>query len=131
MTDVQPNVQISDTPQPPDQQPMPEIEVEDVPRAATQALLDKTAGSKIDKSELSGNTMMGPSAVKQTTDIPRRLLQKTKTEKNNYLGLNNRFDAVGTNGLFSACPSMVKFAGFELRKTHTLKVKMINNSPAP
>lgn len=26
---------------------------------------------------------------------------------------------------------MVKFAGYELRKTHTLKVKLINNSPAP
>ena len=26
---------------------------------------------------------------------------------------------------------MAKFAGYELRKTHTLKVKLINNSPAP
>ena len=25
----------------------------------------------------------------------------------------------------------MRFAGFELRKTHTLKVKLINNSPAP
>jgi hypothetical protein len=58
-------------------------------------------------------------------------LAKTKTEKNNYLGINNSFTAVGTNGLFSASPAMVKFAGFELRKTHTLKVRMINDSPAP
>lgn len=47
------------------------------------------------------------------------------------MSFNNKFDAVGSNGLFSACPSMVKFAGYELRKTHTLKVKLINNSPAP
>lgn len=75
--------------------------------------------------------MQNLSVVKQTTDIPRRLLQKTITEKNNYLSFNNKFDAVGSNGLFGANPSMVKFAGYELRKTHTLKVKLINNSPAP
>jgi hypothetical protein len=59
------------------------------------------------------------------------MLAKTKTEKNNYLSLSNKFDAVGSNGLFGACPSIVKFAGYELRKTHMLKVKLINNSPAP
>ncbi len=69
--------------------------------------------------------------VKQTVELQRRMLAKTKTEKNNHLGMNNKFDAVGTNGLFGASPSMVKFAGFELRKTHVLKVKIINNSPAP
>ena len=87
------------------------------------------------KSEISNNTlnntMMSPSLAKQTMDIPRRLLQQTKTEKRNHLSFNNKFDAVGSNGLFSANPSMVKFAGYELRKTHTLKVKLINNSPAP
>jgi hypothetical protein len=74
---------------------------------------------------------VSPSIVKQTADIPRRLLQKTVTEKNNYLSFNNKFDAVGSNGLFGANPAMVKFAGYELNKTHTLKVKLINNSPAP
>ena len=59
------------------------------------------------------------------------MLAKTKTEKNNYLALNNKFDAVGSNGLFGASQAIVKFAGFELRKTHTIKVKLINNSPAP
>lgn len=38
---------------------------------------------------------------------------------------------MGSNGLFAASPSVVKFAGFELRKTHTIKVKIINNSPSP
>jgi hypothetical protein len=69
--------------------------------------------------------------VKQTVELQRKMLAKTKTEKNNYLSMNYKFDAVGTNGLFGASPSMVKFAGFELRKTHVLKVKLINNSPAP
>ena len=69
--------------------------------------------------------------VKQTIELKRKMLANTKTEKNNYLGMHNKFDAVGTNGLFGASPSMVKFAGFELRKTHVLKVKLINNSPAP
>ena len=40
------------------------------------------------------------------------------------MGINNNFDAVGSNGLFGASPSIVKFAGFELRKTHILKVKL-------
>lgn len=74
---------------------------------------------------------MQGTVVKQTIELQRKMLAKTKTEKNNHLGLHNQFDAVGSNGLFSASPSMVKFAGFELRKTHTLKVKLINNSPAP
>jgi len=69
--------------------------------------------------------------VKQTIELQRQMLAKTKTEKNNYLGLTNKFEAVGSNGLFGAYPAIVKFAGFELRKTHTLKVKLINNSPAP
>jgi len=28
-------------------------------------------------------------------------------------------------------PASVKFAGFEANKTHTFKVRVINNSPAP
>lgn len=52
--------------------------------------------------------------VKQTVELQRRILAKPKTEKNNYLSLNNNFDAVGTNGLFAASPAIVKFAGFEL-----------------
>ena len=56
------------------------------------------------------------------------MLASTKTEKKNYLALTNKFEAVGSNGLFGAYPAIVKFAGFELRKTHTLKVKLINNS---
>lgn len=59
------------------------------------------------------------------------MLAKTKTDKANYLTKFNKFDAVGSNGLFGAYPSIVRFAGFELRKTHTIKVKLINNSPAP
>ena len=59
------------------------------------------------------------------------MLAKAKTEKKNHLALSNKFEAVGSNGLFGAYPAILKFAGFELRKTHTLKVKLINNSPAP
>jgi len=69
--------------------------------------------------------------VKQTIELQRHMLAKTKTDKANYLTKFNKFDAVGSNGLFGASPSIVRFAGFELRKTHTLKVKLINNSPAP
>ena len=64
-------------------------------------------------------------------EIPRKILGKTKTEKNNPLIKKNVFDTVGSNGIFGASPSVVKFAGFEIGKTHTLKVRMINNSPAP
>lgn len=69
--------------------------------------------------------------VKQTVEFQKSILAKPKTEKNNYLSLHNKFEAVGSNGLFTASPAIVKFAGFELQKTHTLKVKLINNSPAP
>lgn len=41
------------------------------------------------------------------------------------------YDNVGSNGIFGANPSVVKFAGFEPLRTHTLKVRLINNSPAP
>ena len=64
-------------------------------------------------------------------EVQKRLLAKTKTEKKNYLAMNYEYDAVGSNGIFGANPSIIKFAGYELRKTHTLKVKLINNSPAP
>jgi hypothetical protein len=59
------------------------------------------------------------------------MLAKTKTDKSNPIAKNNVFDFVGSNGIFQASPSVVKFAGFEVGKTHTLKVRMINNSPAP
>lgn len=45
--------------------------------------------------------------------------------------MNNKFEKVGNNGVFSAMPKVVKFAGYELGKTHTLKVKLLNNSPVP
>ena len=41
------------------------------------------------------------------------------------------YDNFGSNGIFGANHSVVKFAGFETLKTHTLKVRLINNSPAP
>ena len=107
-------------------------------------LLDRGAGAaeqqnmeSLDKMSMSKSVNSGdirvtqPAVVKQTTKLHRHILARTKTEKNNHLSLNNKFDAVGSNGLFSASPSMVKFAWYELNKTHTLKVKLVNNSPAP
>jgi len=41
------------------------------------------------------------------------------------------YDNVGSNGIFGASPSVVKFAGFETLKTHTMRVRLINNSAAP
>jgi len=80
--------------------------------------------------------------MQTTLEVQRKLLSKTKTEKTNALlkksmklFLNNCFidvyDTVGSNGIFSGTPSVVKFAGFEIRKTHTQRVRLINNSPAP
>lgn len=61
----------------------------------------------------------------------RKILAGTKPGKANPIATNNVFDTVGSNGIFQASPSVLKFAGFEANKTHTLKVKIINNSPAP
>jgi len=69
--------------------------------------------------------------VSQAIQLPRRLLAKTKTDKTNSLAVNNVYDFVGSNKIFQASPAVVKFAGFETGKTHTLKVRLINNSPAP
>ena len=44
-------------------------------------------------------------------------MAKTKTEKTNYLSFNNKFETVGSNGIFGASPSIVKFAGFESKQT--------------
>lgn len=41
------------------------------------------------------------------------------------------YDNVGSNGIFGASPAVVKFTGFEILKTHTQRVRLINNSPAP
>ena len=73
-------------------------------------------------------TNEGHEAVKTTVELQRRVLAKTKTEKNNKLALTNKFEAVGSNGIFGAYPGIVKFGGFELLKTHTMKVRLINNS---
>jgi|TARA_B110000305_G_C19370128_1_gene604030 hypothetical protein len=86
--------------------------------------------ASFEKASAKNSTQAEP-VVKSTIELQRRMLAKTKTEKKNHLSMTNKFDAVGSNGLFGAYPSTVKFAGFELCKTHTLKVKLINNSPAP
>ena len=62
------------------------------------------------------NTAEEPTVVKQTIELQRQMLAKTKTDKVNHLSKFNQFDAVGSNGLFGAAPSIVRFAGFELRK---------------
>jgi hypothetical protein len=64
-------------------------------------------------------------------DVQRKLLEKVKAPKTNPIEAKNAFDTVGGNGIFTASPNIVKFAGFEANKTHTLKVRIINNSPAP
>lgn len=37
-------------------------------------------------------------------------------------------EMVGSNGIISASPSVVKFAGYTTHKTHTLKLRLTNNS---
>ena len=64
-------------------------------------------------------------------ELQRRIIAKTKTDKTHPLAKKNNYDSVGTNGFFTALPSVVKFAGFETNKTHTLKLRILNNSPAP
>lgn len=64
-------------------------------------------------------------------ELQRRLLAKTKTDKSNPIANKHIYDTVGTNGIFFASPSVVKFAGFETNKTHTMKLRLINNSPQP
>lgn len=71
------------------------------------------------------------SKPKDVIEVQKSLLARGKTVKTNPIALNNAFDTVGSNGIFQASPAVVKFCGFEANKTHTLKVRMINISPAP
>lgn len=71
------------------------------------------------------------SQPKNVVEVQRKILAKGKPTRANPIAVNNVFDTVGSNGIFQASPSVVKFAGFEANKTHTLKVRLINNSPAP
>jgi hypothetical protein len=70
-------------------------------------------------------------SYKNVIEVNRKILAPAKLGKINPIATNNVFDTVGSNGIFQASPSVLKFAGFEANKTHTLKVKLINNSPAP
>ena len=73
--------------------------------------------------------------------MPETLLKKPKSDKINPLLKKSNvsfrsshaatYDAVGGNGIFTVSPNVARFAGFELKKTHTLKVKLINNSAVP
>lgn len=71
------------------------------------------------------------SKPKDVIEVQKSLLARGKTVAANPIALNNAFDTVGSNGIFQASPAVVKFCGFEANKTHTLKVRMINISPAP
>ena len=64
-------------------------------------------------------------------EIQRKMIAKTKTDKSVSIAKKHMYDTVGSNGLFCASPSVVKFAGFKTNKTHTIKLRLINNSPAP
>ena len=64
-------------------------------------------------------------------EIQRRIIAKPKNDKGVSIAKKFMYDTVGSNGIFQASPSVIKFAGFETNKTHTMKLKLINNSPAP
>jgi hypothetical protein len=64
-------------------------------------------------------------------EVPKKLINRGKSVTVNPIAVKNQFDTVGSNGIFQASPAVVKFAGFEANKTHTFKVRVINNSPAP
>jgi len=71
------------------------------------------------------------SKPKDVIEVQKSLLARGKTDKSNPIAQKNSFDTVGSNGIFQASPAVVKFCGFEANKTHTLKLRMINISPAP
>lgn len=41
------------------------------------------------------------------------------------------FEPIGQSGMFMANPAIVKFAGYDLKKTHTIKLKIKNQSKFP
>lgn len=74
---------------------------------------------------------MSISQPKNVMEVQKKLINRGKSVTVNPIAAKNSFDTVGSNGIFQASPSVVKFAGFEANKTHTFKVRVINNSPAP
>lgn len=71
------------------------------------------------------------SQPKNVMEVQKKLINRGKAVTSNPIAAHNTFDTVGSNGIFQATPSVVKFAGFEANKTHTFKVRVVNNSPAP
>lgn len=68
---------------------------------------------------------------KNVLEVQKKLINRGKSNTTNTIANKNVFDAVGSNGIFQVTPSVVRFAGFEANKTHTFKVRVVNNSPAP
>jgi hypothetical protein len=71
------------------------------------------------------------SQPKNVMEVQKKLISRAKPSTVNPIAQNNTFDTVGSNGIFQVSPAVVKFAGFEANKTHTFKVRVVNNSPAP
>ncbi len=68
--------------------------------------------------------------------VPERLLKPTNPlpddlEQTHPLLKGNDYDKVGGNGVFTIDPPVVKFSGFEILKTHTLWVRLVNVSNHP
>jgi hypothetical protein len=86
--------------------------------------------SQASKGELDVDTV-SISEPKNVIQVQKKLIQRGRSLTNNPIAQKNVFDTVGSNGIFQVSPSVVKFAGFQANKTHTFKVRVINNSPAP
>jgi hypothetical protein len=80
---------------------------------------------------IDGKSSMDAPEDANQIELQRHIIAKTKTDKVNPLAKKNQFESVGTNGFFTALPGVIKFAGFETNKTHTMKLRILNNSPAP
>lgn len=94
-------------------------------RADNDSQLSKRTTGAMDLDQIS------ISQPKNVMEVQKKLINRGKSVTMNPIAAHNTFDTVGSNGIFQASPSVVKFAGFEANKTHTFKVRVINNSPAP
>jgi hypothetical protein len=111
--------------------PVPEGATRGGPDAHSQPIVKISGEVNEAGGHVSASLSQDPFQPKKTVELQRRMLARGQKLRAHQLTVNNVFDKVGNNGVFSAMPSVVKFAGYELGKTHTLKVKLLNNSPVP
>jgi hypothetical protein len=90
---------------------MTEVELDHATKRSSHMELRPESRAESQKSEINIDDAQSISH-KNVIEVNRKILAGTKPGKANPIATNNVFDTVGSNGIFQASPSVLKFAGF-------------------